>query len=160
MSENINGYMDVSEIPGADQGEGEDVEITLEKFELVTIDSDINKRDLDVASDYCKVRAGMDFQQQMLMEAAKIALESARNSEHPKHMEVFATLMAQLTTLNAKIITVHKDVAEISKPIAPTEPTGMNIQAENVFVGSTADLMEKYGSQQDAQDEKVIEHEG
>ena len=152
MNETINDYMNVSDIPGIDDG---DADITLEKFELVPVVSDLNKRSDDIANDYGKVRQNMDFQQQMLLEAAKIALENARNGEHPKQMEVFATLMAQLTALNKGIISVHKDVTEISKPATPVgdKPT---INAENVYIGSTSDLMDKYGSQQDAQDEKVV----
>jgi neutral trehalase len=152
MTESVNSYMDISDIPGVDSLEDE---VKLDKFQLIEVKSDINKRQDDISADYSKVRQGMDFQQQMLMEAAKIALENARNGEHPKQMEVFATIMAQLTALNSKIISVHKEVAEISKP-APEPTNSTNITADNVFIGSTADLMEKFGSQQDAQDEKLV----
>lgn len=151
----VNTYLDTSEIPGIDDDNGE---ITLEPFELVEIKSDISKREDDIATDYAKVRANMDYQQQMLMEAAKIALENARNGEHPKQMEVFATLMDKMTNLNTKIISVHKEIADIAKPIAQPDPnSGALITAENVFIGSTAELMEKVGSQQDQEDrEKEI----
>ena len=152
-------YMSVSDIPGVDDMESE---ATVEPFELTAIESDIDKRDDDIKADYSKVRQTMDFQQQMLMEAAKIALESARNGEHPRQMEVFTTIMAQLTTLNTKIITIQKDVKEIAA--SPTQgnsqPTGeTSITAENVFIGSAAELMNQVGSQQDEQDkhkEKVV----
>ncbi|URC15126.1 terminase small subunit [Paraglaciecola Antarctic GD virus 1] len=144
--------MDVSQIPGVDEA----AETTMEVFELTTIDSNLALRDKDIAADYNKVRVTMDFQQQMLMESIKIALEAARNSEAPKSMEVVATLMAQLTTLNTKIISIHKDIADLAKPTANPDAPKATIQAENVYIGSTADLMDQYGSQQDAQDEKLV----
>jgi hypothetical protein len=153
----VNTYLDTSDIPGIDDDNGE---ITLEPFALVEIKSDISKREDDIAADYAKVRANMDYQQQMLMEAAKIALENARNGEHPKQMEVFATLMDKMTNLNTKIISVHKEIADIAKPMTPTQPTGgTSINAENVFIGSTAELMEEMGSQQDQQEKQEREKE-
>jgi hypothetical protein len=148
-------YLNVDSVPGIDEDFDE---ASLEPFVIVPTSSDITRREADIATDYAKVRANMDAQQQMLMEAAKIALETARNGQHPKQMEVFATLMDKMTTLNTKIISVHKEVADISKNIEPTTPNaGTSITAENVFIGSTADLMEAVGTQQDEEErEKVV----
>lgn len=78
-------------------------------------------------------------------------------------MEVFATLMGQMTTTNREILKLHKDMKDITSEQVGTKgaiPTGqMNIQNATVFMGSPTELMDEIGDAYEAQEarEKVID---
>lgn len=149
--------LDIDGIPGI---EGEEIPV-YEKLELVEVKSNPQNRTPDLEDDYGVVRKNMHFQQQMLMDAAKIFLETAKNADSPRHMEVFATLMGQMTTTNKEILKLHKEMKDITAEQVGTKGNpqgGMNIQNANVFVGSTSDLMDEYGDAYEAQEarEKIV----
>lgn len=154
----INKLLDISDLPGIS---GEEVEVYA-PLQLVEVQSNPQNRTPDLEDDYSVVRKNMHFQQQMLMDAAKIFLETAKNADSPRHMEVFATLMGQMTTTNKEILKLHKDMKEITseqvgtKNAAPSSQ--MNIQNATVFMGSPTELMEEVGDAYEAQEarEKVI----
>ena len=137
--------LDIEGIPGI---EGQEIPV-YEKLELVEVKSNPNDRKPDLEDDYSVVRKNMHFQQQMLMDAAKIFLETAKNADSPRHMEVFATLMGQMTTTNKEILKLHKEMKDITSEQVSTgkganPQQGMNIQNATVFVGSTADMMDEF----------------
>ena len=92
----INKLLDISDLPGID---GEEIKV-YEPLQLVEVKSNPQNRTPDLEDDYGIVRRNMHFQQQMLMDAAKIFLETAKNADSPRHMELFATLMGQMTPTN------------------------------------------------------------
>lgn len=146
---NINELIEVGDLPGT----GTDI-VTLEPIQLEEKTSNPTNRSIDLTEDYTNVRKMLYFQQQMLMEAAKVSLEHARGSDAPRVMEVFATLMGQMTTTNKELLRVHKDMKDITseQPLtahAKGANPQANITATNVFVGTPADLMTKVGSQYD-----------
>lgn len=155
----INALLDISDLPGIT---GEEVEV-YKPLELIEVKSNPQNRTPDLEDDYGVVRRNMHFQQQMLMDAAKIFLETAKNADSPRHMEVFATLMGQMTATNKEILKLHKEMKDITAEQVGTKnsaPTGqMNIQNATVFMGSPADLMDEVGDAYEAQEarEKVID---
>lgn len=138
----MNELLDVSEIPGFTGG---DVIPTAPPLELKEVQSNPDDREKDLFSDYKEVRKNMHFQSQMLLDAAKLFLESAKSADSPRHMEVFATLMGQMTTTNKELLKMHKDMKDI------TEQPASNPQHINAtFVSSSPmEMMEEFGSSYD-----------
>lgn len=149
--------MDIGELPGL---EGEEVQV-YEPLELVDVNSNPNDREPDLEDDYSLVRKHMHYQQQMLLDAAKIYLQTAKNADSPRHMEVFATLMGQMTTTNKELLKLHKEMKEITAEQVGTKGSqqGMNIENANVFLGSPTDMMDELGDSYETQErrEKAID---
>lgn len=139
--------LDYTELPGID---GEEL-VVYKPLELTEIDSNPSNRTPDLESDYSVVRKNLHFQQQMLMDAAKIFLETAKNADSPRHMEVFATLMGQMTTTNKEILKLHKEMKDITSETitagknGENNKGGMNIQNAQVFIGGPTELMDNLG---------------
>lgn len=137
----MNALMDITDLPGVD---GEEV-VVYKPLELVEVNSNAKDRTLDLEDDYTLVRKNMHFQSQMLLDAAKIFLESAKNADSPRHMEVFSQLMGQMTTTNKEILKMHNEMKTITNEQVNVakDPKAGGIQIENaqVFLGSAADLL-------------------
>ena len=151
----INKLLDITDLPGIN---GDEIPV-YEKLELVEVKSNPHDRTPDLEDDYGVVRKNMHFQQQMLMDAARIFLETAKNADSPRHMEVFATLMGQMTTTNKEILKLHKEMKDITAEQIGTKGGGaqtgqMNIQNATVFMGSPTDLMDEVGDAYEAQEER------
>lgn len=150
---NIAQLMDITDLPGLT---GEEI-APYEKLELVEVKSNPNDRKPDLEDDYSVVRKNLHFQQQMLMDAGKIFLETAKNADSPRHMEVFATLMGQMTTTNKEILKLHKEMKEITdEKVTPgaNQPSTTNIENATIFMGSPTDLMDEIGDSYEAQEAK------
>lgn len=154
--------LDVTELPGLD---GEEL-VVYKPLELKEIESNATNRAPDLESDYGVVRKNLHFQQQMLMDAAKIFLETAKNADSPRHMEVFATLMGQMTTTNKEILKLHKEMKDITSETITASKTGnggdgtqpqLNINNAQVFLGSPNDLMGEIGDAFEAKQKLVSE---
>ncbi|MGL5306494.1 MAG: terminase small subunit [Aeromonas veronii] len=158
----VNELMTIGDFPGLADGI-EDAVVPVEPLQLVSTESNPANRAMDLSDDYKNVRNMLYFQQQMLMEAAKVSLESARTSEAPRTMEVFATLMGQMTTTNKELLRIHKDMKDITSEQTKTDPGSgssvgtQTITAQNVFLGTPAELMAQVGSQYDSPKKKVID---
>ena len=158
MSDNIldiSKLMDISELPGI---EGEEIEV-YKPLELVEVQSNAQNRTPDLEDDYEVVRRNMHFQSQMLMDAAKIFLETAKNADSPRHMEVFSTLMGQMTKTNTELLKMHKEMKDITAEQVGTSKGGnqtqsVNIENATVFMGSPTDLMDEVGDSYEAQEAK------
>ena len=154
MSEvlDMSKLLDIDSLPGI---EGEEIPV-YEKLELVEVKSNPNDRKTDLEDDYSVVRKNLHFQQQMLMDAGKIFLETAKNADSPRHMEVFATLMGQMTTTNKEILKLHKEMKEITDEKVDTKGQGgqqtTNIENATIFMGSPSDLMDEIGDSYEAQE--------
>lgn len=145
----FNKLLDISSIPGFEGGT--DVSPIYEPLELKKVDSNPEERSSDLNKDYSIVRENMHYQSQMLMDAAKIFLESAKNSDSPRHMEVFAALMGQMTTTNKELLKVHKDMKDITGEDNTKKPM--------MFMSSPSDRMKRLGSSYDALYSKEDEEE-
>lgn len=154
----IGKLMDISELPGI---QGEEIAV-YEPLQLVEVDSNPQNRTPDLEDDYTVVRRNMHYQSQMLMDAAKIFLETAKNADSPRHMEVFSTLMGQMTSTNKEILKMHKEMKDITSEQVTTkgnQQTTNNIENATIFVGSPSDLMDEVGDSYEAQEakEKIID---
>ncbi|URP85953.1 small terminase protein [Enterobacter phage phi5] len=142
--------LNIDSLPGGVES-GEDV-VVYEKLELVDVQSHPADRKPDLEEDYTLARKTAHHMNQMIMDMAQIALHNAKNSESPRHVEVFTSLMNQLNVSNIGLMKIHKEMREITeettKPGAEKSGGGseMNIENATVFVGSPTELMQKYGS--------------
>lgn len=112
---------------------------------LQNVNNNYENRDIDVKSDYELVRRNLHYQAQMLLEASKIFLESAKNADSPRYIEAFTSLMGQMSSTNEKILKIHKDIKEakeVKEVTAVTEDT-------NYTYMSTSDLLEQSGGAQE-----------
>lgn len=153
----FNKLMDIGDLPGLT---GEEVAV-YEPLQLQEVKSNPQNRTPDLEDDYSVVRKNMHFQQQMLMDAAKIFLETAKNADSPRHMEVFATLMGQMTTTNKEILKLHKEMKDITAEQIGTkgqQSSTMNIENATVYMSSPTDMMEELGDSYESQErqEKVV----
>lgn len=153
----ITKLLDIGDLPGIN---GEDV-TPYEPLVLTPVVSNPNDRKPDLEDDYSVVRRNMHHQSEMLMDAAKIFLETAKNSDSPRHMEVFSTLIGQMTSTNKELLRLHKEMKEITNENTSTKggaPQTMNIESATVFVGSPSDMMDEFGDAYEAQEarEKII----
>lgn len=154
----MSALLDVAGLPGIS---GDDqMPIVYEPTVLVPVESHPKERNIDLESDYAVSRESLNQQQQMLMAMATIALENAKNSESPRHVEAFTALMTAMTNTTTQILKVHKEMAAITNEAvkstgSTTAEPSMKIENATVFVGSPADLMNREGSQFDIQSSAV-----
>jgi len=157
--ENINDAMDLVGIPGLN----ESAEVALiEPLELKEIESNLDLVSEDFRVDYELVRQSYHYQQQMILDAAQIALQNAKENDAPRAMEVFSTLMSMWSSTNKELLKMHKEIKEIQKRQEPTEvATVNNTQTNNnIMIGTPADLLREFGSQfdQTIKEQNLIEN--
>ena len=93
------------------------------------ISADDSETDFQYAREnlYNLIERGQDGLEEML--------EIAKNSEHPRAMEVFGQLIGKLTETNKELLNLHKTKKDISQ-----DTSGPKNVSNNLFVGSTAEL--------------------
>lgn len=152
---NMQELLSLDKIAGS--AEGEEM-VVYEKLELIHVESNPKDRQEDLESDYSKAREIAHIQTQMLMDMAEIALHNAKNSDSPRHVEVFTGLMSQLSASNMALIKIHKEMKDITDEKTTTgddnkngggSGSNMNIENATVFVGSPTELMQQRGSAYD-----------
>ncbi|QDH49011.1 small terminase protein [Pantoea phage Phynn] len=161
MSElNLSELLNIEGLPGG--VEGEEV-VVYEKMELVEVESHPSQRNKDLEEDYALARKTTHYMNQMLMSMAEIALHNAKNSESPRHVEAFTSLIGQLQNSTQGFMKLHKEMKEITEektPVTPGQSTddkpNMNIENATVFVGSPTELMKQVGSAYDTKPEKPV----
>lgn len=152
MEGSLQEWLSLENIPGATPGEEV---VVYEKLELTEVESHPNDRTEDLEQDYTTARKTAHYMNQMIMDMAEIALHNAKNSESPKHVEVFTSLMNQLNVSNMSLVKIHKEMKEITEEKTATNKndkpeSNMNIENATVFVGSPTELMQKVGSAYDS----------
>ena len=159
--ENINEAMELSGIPGLNENASFEVDI-IEPLELKEIESNLDLVSEDFRADYELVRQSYHYQQQMILDAAQIALQNAKENDAPRAMEVFSTLMSMWSSTNKELLKMHKEIKEIQKRQEPTEvATVNNTQTNNnIMIGTPADLLREFGSQfdQTIKEQNLIEN--
>ena len=142
----MNLLTNIDDLPGVD---GEEV-IVYQPLELIEVDSNPVERTHDLQTDYSTTRQQMHFANQMLLDAAKVALENAKNGDGPRHMEVFASLMGQYSGSSKDLLKLHKDMKDITSEQTTAKgvaqgTTNQQMNIGQVFVGSPNDLMDTIG---------------
>lgn len=98
-----------------------------------------NADDIQMEEDFQKLRENT----QDLLLKGKIALECAldivQQSDQPRAIEVFSTLLGQLSKINQEAMDLHGKRREI-KNARPESDTPTTVNNNAIFVGSTAEL--------------------
>lgn len=119
----------------------------------VTLVPDVTKSDLDADQDLARktmheiIRKGN--------EAMDGILRIAQQSEHPRAYEVAGQLMKNLSEISKDLMHPHKVRKEIDKVSGKGQT--MNVKNQNVFVGSTKDVLNALKNKQELIPEAVIE---
>lgn len=141
--------------------DAEEDRVSYDPLVLTPVESHPEDRNIDLQRDYNEARQNIHFQNQMMMDAAKIYLELAKNSESPRFLQAFNGLMQQMSNNNKELLNIHKDMKKITEEAgakkkdnnAPAAP--VNIQNATVFMGSPSDLMDEI----EDEEARVIEGE-
>jgi negative regulator of replication initiation len=96
-------------------------------------------QDKDIQNDYEYARANLYGIIEQGSDALNSLLELAKASEHPRAFEVVATLSKTLMDANKDLIDIQKKVKDLKKKDEVQE--GGDVTNNNLFVGSTADLL-------------------
>ena len=98
---------------------------------------EVISNDNDVKTDYNYARENYYNLMEKGHEALDELLEIAKSSEHARHFEVVSQLIKNLGDTNEKLLGLQKTKKELIKE-NPAGPTNVN---NNLFVGSTSDLL-------------------
>jgi len=99
----------------------------------LTVESD----DEDFKTDYRYTRENLYNLMEKGHDALDELLEIAKSTEHARHFEVVSQLIKNLGDTNDKLVNLQKIKKELTNQ-APTGPASVN---NNLYVGSTADLL-------------------
>ena len=103
----------------------------------------------DVDHDYQYVRQNLHDTIDKGSTALDALLELAKASEHPRAFEVVGQLTKTLVDANKDLIEVQRKIKDLKKETTERE-NAKNVTNNNLFVGSTADLLKALrGSEED-----------
>jgi hypothetical protein len=102
----------------------------------------------DVDHDYQYVRQNLHETIDKGSTALDALLELAKASEHPRAFEVVGQLTKTLVDANKDLIEVQRKIKELKKDTVERE-TAKNVTNNNLFVGSTADLLKALRNKDD-----------
>lgn len=107
-----------------------------------------NGHEKDVDHDYQYVRNNLHETIDKGSSALDALLELAKASEHPRAFEVVGQLTKTLVDANKDLIEVQRKIKELKKESVERE-TAKNVTNNNLFVGSTADLLKALRNKDD-----------
>jgi len=105
----------------------------------------------DVDHDYQYVRQNLHETIDKGSTALDALLELAKASEHPRAFEVVGQLTKTLVDANKDLIEVQRKIKELKKDSVEKE-TAKNVTNNNLFVGSTADLLKALRNKEESND--------
>lgn len=105
----------------------------------------------DVDHDYQYVRQNLHDTIDKGSTALDALLELAKASEHPRAFEVVGQLTKTLVDANKDLIEVQRKIKELKKDSVEKE-TAKNVTNNNLFVGSTADLLKALRNKEENDD--------
>ena len=116
-----------------------DIESTM-KTEIITQDGEVIKPSNEkVEDDYTLTRGNIQALLKQGHEALVSALETAKQSEHPRAFEVVGNLMKQLVDANQQLMDLHKQKQKLDDPVEK-EKSKQITNNNAIFVGSTTEL--------------------
>lgn len=108
-----------------------------------TITVPAKRRDVDSDEQFSEVQANIrnaaDVGEMALQELAQIASAS----QHPRAFEVVSTMIGQIVSANKQLLEIEKLKLEIEKEKNGGQPEEAKVVNNNLFVGSTAELLEQ-----------------
>lgn len=117
--------------------------------------ADLSDMDPALRDDLNASREALRNQQEIMMQLAMSMAPEVMMAEHPKMVEAFAKLMAQVTSSAKALVDLHKVTKDTKTTTSVTKQTNQQINAENVFIGTHSDLMDKLGTRQDQQEKEI-----
>ncbi|MNH59470.1 Terminase DNA packaging enzyme [compost metagenome] len=116
---------------------------------------DLSDTDPALKDDLNASRTALRQQQEMMMQLATMMAPEVAMAEHPKMIEAFAKLMAQITSSAKALVDVHKVTKDTKAVPTVVKQTNQQINAEKVFIGTHSDLMDELGTRQDEQEKEI-----
>jgi dGTP triphosphohydrolase len=107
-----------------------------------------NGQEKDVEHDYQYVRQNLHDIIDKGSMSLDALLELAKASEHPRAFEVVGQLTKTLVDANKDLIEVQRKIKELKKDTVERE-SAKNVTNNNLFVGSTADLLKALRNKED-----------
>jgi hypothetical protein len=107
-----------------------------------------NGQEKDVEHDYQYVRNNLHEIIDKGSMSLDALLELAKASEHPRAFEVVGQLTKTLVDANKDLIEVQRKIKELKKDTVEKE-SAKNVTNNNLFVGSTADLLKALRNKED-----------
>jgi dGTP triphosphohydrolase len=107
-----------------------------------------NGQEKDVEHDYQYVRQNLHDIIDKGSMSLDALLELAKASEHPRAFEVVGQLTKTLVDANKDLIEVQRKIKELKKDTVEKE-SAKNVTNNNLFVGSTADLLKALRNKED-----------
>jgi hypothetical protein len=144
MFEGLDEKFDVEHEPPSMEAEPESVELE------VYVASEKSAVDIDTDLARSTLHRLLQKGEETVDEARRIA----RDSEHPRAYEVAGTLIKQISEVARDLMEVQKAKKVLDKP---TEGAKSTIKTQNIFVGSTRDLLKKIREEAVTATAKVIE---
>jgi len=97
-------------------------------------------QDKDIQNDYEYARSNLYGVIETGSDALNQLVELAKASEHPRAFEVVAQLTKTLVEANKDLLAIQKQVKDLKKD-TQQEQSETNVTNNNLFVGSTSDLL-------------------
>ena len=107
-----------------------------------------NGQEKDVEHDYQYVRQNLHDIIDKGSMSLDALLELAKASEHPRAFEVVGQLTKTLVDANKDLIEVQRKIKELKKDTVEKD-NAKNVTNNNLFVGSTADLLKALRNKED-----------
>ena len=108
-----------------------------------TINVPAKRHDVDSDEQFSEVQANIrsaaDVGEMALQELAQIASAS----QHPRALEVVSTMIGQIVNANKQLLEIEKLKLEIEKEKNGGQVEDPKVVNNNLFVGSTAELLEQ-----------------
>lgn len=123
-------------------------------FEIIPAGGDkvLTQRDKDVEDDYDLARATMKGLLGKANTAIDRILELAKDSDHPRVIEVASGLIKTTADVATDLMKVHKVKNDLEHPGQKTAPDGggETVNTTTVYIGSTADLKKQIDKSEDS----------
>jgi len=120
--------------------DGELVETPITPMANTTPPAPVNTDDADMEADFEKMR----HNQEELILKGKIALDCAldivQQSDQPRAIEVFSTLLGQLSKINQDAMDLHAKRRDIKNARPESEDAPKTVNNNAIFVGTTSEL--------------------
>lgn len=129
--------------------------------EMITVDvepEELTQEEKDAEEDFAFSRKNIKSVLEKGGDALEGILRLAEASEHPKAYEVVATMIKNLTESNKQLLELHEKRRELA-PIKTEEAKedSKQITNNNVFVGTTAELLELIKAGKNPHEVKAID---
>lgn len=119
----------------------------LNPMPTINISKDVAKKKLSSDDQFDEVQRNIREVTTLADQAIQELAGVAYNSQHPRAYEVLSTLMGQIVNANKTLLEIEKLKLEIEEK--RNDPKEQNVTNNNLFVGSTTELLKKLTGDKD-----------